>query len=155
MNEPVAFDPDISNNTSEEIFELDDIKIIHHPAANRANDTYSFHYYIGAPEYSEGDAITTAAANATDPDSDINTQNRPWRPFPTRLDFELAEVMLDGHLNSHQIERVISIVHQVTPTPDNSGRFTLKNASDLSHIWDYALQTRASGVIKCFNNIIS
>lgn len=63
----------------------------------------------------------------------------PWRPFPTRLDFELAEVALDSHMNQRQIQQILSIVRQVIPgNADEYESFTIRNARDLANMWNKA-----------------
>ena len=81
----------------------------------------------------------------------------PWHPFPTRTDFELAEVMLDGHLNRGQIERILSIIWKAINGSENSNdaidsnRITIQNSADLNKIWDHALKARATGVFNLLN----
>lgn len=79
-----------------------------------------------------------------------DSNKRPWDPFPTRTDFELAEVMLDAHLNRGQIERILSIIWKAMNGSENSNeatdRVTIQNTADLDNIWDHALRARATGV---------
>ena len=59
----------------------------------------------------------------------------PWKPFHSRLDFELAELILDTHMNKAQTATIISLIHHCVSEPDS---FTLKNESDLARIWENA-----------------
>lgn len=128
---------------------LNDIKIVYHPSAGRLPDIYSFEYYCNTP---------TEEKHANDSGSEAmesNSNRRPWNPFPTRADFELAEVMLDGHLNKQQIERILAIIWKAMKGPDSSDttdRVTIQNSADLSNIWDHALKTRATGVCNSFDS---
>lgn len=125
---------------------LNDIKVVYHPSAGRPPDIYSFEYYCNAP---------TEEKQANDSEAMASEYNkRPWHPFPTRADFELAEVMLDGHLNKQQIERILAIIWKAMKGPDSADpaeRVTIQNSADLSNIWDHALKTRATGVCKSFD----
>lgn len=134
---------------------LNDIRIIHHPSAEREHDVYSFEEYCGQDEL---DATEENLRRFED--MDYTSPHRPWRPFASRIDFELAEVMLDAHMNGPQIEKVFDILRCITNSPrDDSGTnvdsqlsthlsesLTLQNGSDLAQIWDFARQTRAAGV---------
>lgn len=90
-----------------------------------------------------------------------NPDKRPWHPFPTRTDFELAEVMLDGHLNKEQIERILSVFWIANPINHENNldvsddRLTIHNAADLTHIWNHAIQTRITSVRNNIHSNIS
>lgn len=124
---------------------LNDIKVVYHPSSGRQTDIYTFEYYCNGPD-SEATALNSSTATP------LNSDKRPWAPFPTRTDFELAEVMLDGHLNRQQINRILTVFRKANPTDSNNNsevsdnRLTIQNAADLTHIWDQALKTRATGV---------
>ena len=128
---------------------LNDIKIVYHPSVEWQPDIYTFDYYCNAPELN-----TTVLHNldsGTKPPGP-NPDKRPWHPFPTWTDFELAEVMLDGHLNKEQIKRILSVFWTANPInhENNSeisdNRLTIQNAADLTHIWDHTIQTRITGI---------
>ena len=56
---------------------------------------------------------------------DILIDPKPWKSFQSRLGFELAELILDTHMNKAQIDTLISsIIHCRVLEPDS---FTLKN----------------------------
>uniref|UniRef100_A0A8H7Y2E1 Uncharacterized protein n=1 Tax=Psilocybe cubensis TaxID=181762 RepID=A0A8H7Y2E1_PSICU len=74
----------------------DDIKIEYHPSSKQVDEIFRFEDYKSTlPE--------------TKPK---NVDRKPWLPFRTRLDFELAEFMHDSHLNSSQTSTLLSIIHQ-------------------------------------------
>lgn len=127
---------------------LDDIKIIYHPSSNRQTDNYSFEFYCSAPTEQTESTVDPANSSGTSMEPDSN--KRPWHPFPTRTDFELAEVMLDAHLNRGQIERILSIIWKAMNGSENSNeatdRVTIQNTADLDNIWDHALRAQATGV---------
>ena len=73
-------------------------------------------------------------------------QQSPWNLFPMHLNFELAEVMLDSHMNAKQTEQIIRLFRKVLPDPDNSMTFTISNGTDLTKMWDAARSSRTSHV---------
>lgn len=122
---------------------LNNIKVVYHPSSGKQPDIYTFEHYCSAPKPPALDSSALSPSNDSD--------KRPWHPFPTRTDFELAEVMLDGHLNRKQIDRVLSVFWKAIPNNQDQSdlsddRLTIKNSADLSHIWDHALKARAMGV---------
>lgn len=62
-----------------------------------------------------------------------NDQNEPWHPFNSRLDFELAELILETHLNKNQINSLLSLVKKCVENPSS---FTLENSKVLEATWD-------------------
>lgn len=129
MHDPVPVD------TAEVQFQL--IEVEHHPTSRRDADTYSFEEFCNDPDEEKEDyrVVLEQFAHRT-----------PWSPFPTRIDFELAEVMLDSHMNANHIDRLISLFRQAIPNPNESEAFTLTSNSDLAQIWDIARTARATGV---------
>ncbi|KAF9045535.1 hypothetical protein BJ165DRAFT_1415498 [Panaeolus papilionaceus] len=69
---------------------------------------------------------------------------RPWRPFRTRLDFEMADLMLETHMNRRQVDTAISLIHQAIGDRVSS-EFTISNCNDLNRLWDHALAIRGNG----------
>lgn len=126
--------------------QLQDICIVYHPSALEDEQRFSFEDFCGQPEGEEQNHETILASF---------THQDPWRPFPTRLDFDLAEVMLDSHMNTEQMERTISLFRQVLPNPENSAIFTISNGSDLSNMWNAARSSRATGVCSIFNSYLN
>lgn len=39
-----------------------------------------------------------------------NSQNEPWHPFNSQLDFELAELILETHLNKDQTNSLLLLI---------------------------------------------
>lgn len=74
-------------------------------------------------------------ANAPEP-SMIFEEN-PWAPFRTRLDFDIAELIQDTHMNKSQIDRTLKLIHQSIRTPAD---FTLSDGTDLENVWKAARQ---------------
>lgn len=71
---------------------LGDIRIVYHPAEDRAPELYSFAEYCNIESTGEDQQLEEAEAPGS-------LSQEPWRPFPTCLDFEFSEVILDTHMN--------------------------------------------------------
>jgi hypothetical protein len=101
-------------------YSLDDIKVEHHPNSGIKAQIYPFNNFHRRPAASS--AYTTP-------------NNHPWRPFQSRLEFEVAELALEVGLNNEQTDRLINICHQCSLRKDS---FTLKNHKDIHGKWEAA-----------------
>ncbi|EDQ99267.1 uncharacterized protein LACBIDRAFT_335192 [Laccaria bicolor S238N-H82] len=108
---------------------LDDIKVEYHPQSGKPTHVYHFEDYTTS---SEG-----TANMPVDPE--------PWRPFRSRLDFEIAELILNTHMNKSQTNQLLSLIHQCIQRPSE---FTLENSTDLECVWENARMARTSGFSK-------
>jgi len=63
----------------------------------------------------------------------------PWKPFRTRLDFEVAELALSAALNKDQINTLISLLHRYGRDQEN---FTLSNHDEVCNMWESASDLR-------------
>ena len=113
--------------------EQDDIKVVYH-SSTIPEQLYHFDDYNGAEATYPVNPVSS---------SQNGIQERPWRPFRTKLDFEIAEVMLDAHMNAAQTQRMLSLITEAVLDPES---FTLKSLKDLSNIWDIARETRTDMV---------
>jgi hypothetical protein len=129
--------PETINTAGAANFQFQSVKVEYHPSADRDDDFYPFKTFCGIPV--EEDEDYRAVLN-------LFEQEPPWRPFPTRIDFELAEVMLDSHMSASHIDRTISLFRQALPNPDDSDVFTLTDSSELARMWDIARASRGNGV---------
>ncbi|EDR00788.1 uncharacterized protein LACBIDRAFT_333831 [Laccaria bicolor S238N-H82] len=110
-----------SSSPFEQAPQLNVIKVEYHPRSGRQPQFFSFDEY---------------KSNFQDLNSvDIPVDPEPWKPFRSRLDFELAELILDTHMNKNQTNELISLIHRCILDPKS---FTLKNEPDLSKIWENA-----------------
>ena len=114
--------------------EQDDIKVVYHSSTGIPEQLYHFDDYNGAEATYPVNPVSS---------SQNGIQERPWRPFRTKLDFEIAEVMLDAHMNEAQTERMLSLITEAVLDPES---FTLANTKDLSAIWDVARETKTDMV---------
>jgi hypothetical protein len=80
--------------------EMDYIKVVHHPNADIAEQIFRFDDYCGPESFRTDESIDGKYYGSLD---DLE---RPWRPFRTKLNFEVADVMLDTHMNTQQTEQI-------------------------------------------------
>nr|GAT48876.1 predicted protein [Mycena chlorophos] len=66
------------------------------------------------------------------------TNSKPWQPFSSRLDFEVADFVQRAMLNKGQTEALISLIRRCASNIDN---FTLHTQRDLERVWDLAAGT--------------
>lgn len=110
--------------------EFGDVKTQYHPQSKIDPKIQSFKQY------------------ATNHPQPIIPETEPWKPFRSRLDFEVAELVLEAALNRSQTDRLIKLFHRAAE--ENAyDPFTLKNAKDLNELWDGAssYRTNVSGLI--------
>lgn len=107
--------------------EKDDIQIEYHPKSKRATEKFCFEDY-----------------NSSIPKNlDIPIDTEPWKPFRSRLDYEVVALIHETHMNNSQTKTLIELIHRCIKDP---GSFTINGATDLTKIWDAARGSRASGV---------
>ena len=116
--------------------QADDIKIVFHPNSQIPIQFFRFDDYCGVESIANLDDQSLSDSNGRD-------NSKPWRPFRTKLDFEIAEVMLDAHMNMKQTEKMLSLIHEAVDHPEE---FTLANSTELSKIWDIVRETKAEMV---------
>ncbi|KAJ7215097.1 hypothetical protein B0H12DRAFT_1205697 [Mycena haematopus] len=97
-----------------------EIKRIFHPHSQRPVLFQSFVEY------------TTSNA----PDREELIDSTPWKPFRTRLDFEIAEFCELAMLNKEMTETLLSLLRRCGETPE---QYTITNYSELNKLWDLAL----------------
>lgn len=71
----------------------------------------------------------------------IMPENEPWKPFRSRLDFEVAELILEAALNRSSADRLIKLIHRAADNNDHDP-FTLKNGGEMNKLWDGAAELR-------------
>jgi len=123
----------------EHVLKPDDIRLVFHPNTGIPPQYYHFDDYCGTE--------STPDVSSLPQSPERGEGDMPWRPFSTKLDFEMAEVMLDAHMNAAQIKRMLALVHEVVRHPET---FTLVNLKHLSDIWDVARKTRTEMVSNTF-----
>lgn len=107
-----------------------DIKIEYHPSSKREPEIFHFEDY---KPYLPTD----------DPSNFPPPNSEPWKPFRSRLDFELAEFMHNAHFNESQSAELISLIQKCVDDPKS---FTLTGIKDLKNCWEHARELKATTV---------
>ncbi|KAG2746427.1 hypothetical protein P692DRAFT_20739914 [Suillus brevipes Sb2] len=100
-------------------FNQDDIKIEYHPSSGIKAKVYSF------------DNFERRAADFLVPPPD----SQPWSPFKSRLEFEIAEIMLEVGFNNQQTDRLVKLCHRCAVGKE---KLTFKNHKDIHNMWEAA-----------------
>jgi hypothetical protein len=77
------------------------------------------------------------------------TSQRPYWPFKTQEDFELAEICIDAGLPTKTIERLVGLFHRVQSKP---GSITVRNAKQMMETMDRAAQFTEDRVRITYNS---
>ncbi|KAF9462181.1 hypothetical protein BDZ94DRAFT_1368680 [Collybia nuda] len=110
---------------------MGDVKTEYHPHSQIGTKMQSFEEYI------------SSCPPPVEPDIE------PWLPFKSRLDFEIAEVMLEAALNRSQKDRLIKLIHRAVENSPHDP-FTLENGKGLDDMWDSASVLRTNFKKKTF-----
>lgn len=132
--------------------------VIKHPKANEEPRVFSFEDYYD-PLNDDDETATSANENTTSETPNTTTNIReenerlPWRPFRSRLDFELAELMQGANLNRGEIEILLGIINRIIDAPS---QFSITSFTDLTKAWTLARDVNvATGVsVLSINNYI-
>lgn len=103
---------------------LNDIKIEYHPSSGRGTSILSFEDYD----------------NERQP-RPMPPAQHPWKPFRSRLDFEISEVALEAALNRSQLDKLIKLVHCAAER-DETNLFTIQTAGEMKCMWELASTLR-------------
>lgn len=119
-----------------------EIRIEYHPASDKEAQHFIFEDYI--------DNFIQADPHLNNvPDPRTKGPEPVWHPFSSRLDFEIAELIQDTHMNSRQTDALLSLIRQCIDQPES---YTLKNSKDLKEIWTAA---RAKTIaVRVLNNYV-
>ncbi|KAF5346809.1 hypothetical protein D9757_013487 [Collybiopsis confluens] len=105
--------------------EPDDIKIEYHPSSGRPVKHMPFHEY-GKQKDLCGIPVPSDLA--------------PWKPWRSRIDFEVAKLALESSMSEDQINTLITILNCVSQGHDN---FTLKDNKEIQKMWDLTAERSA------------
>ncbi|KIJ58540.1 hypothetical protein HYDPIDRAFT_184182 [Hydnomerulius pinastri MD-312] len=98
-------------------YEVDDIKVAHHPRSGRAQHVHRFSDY---------------KRNQASHKPSLPRDRQPWQPFRSRLDFEIAELALHAALSKDETNQLISLVHRAVSGHET---FSLTNHKEVSETW--------------------
>ncbi|EEB97733.1 hypothetical protein MPER_02885 [Moniliophthora perniciosa FA553] len=104
--------------------ELDDIKTEYHPSSKRATEQVHFTDF----GFKNAEKII------------LPINHEPWKPFPTRFDFEVAELALDCAMNKEQTNRLIGLMERASTGHE---KLSFRSHSQLQEIWDTAAEKSA------------
>ena len=133
--------------------ELDDIRIVPHPNTDRLEQIFSFNDYCGVTSESPSVAsgadkvesvlgVHTGLLNITWEHASFP----PWHPFRSRLDFEIAEVILSAQMKEPLIAKTISLIKQAVGNSSPASEFTFAGLPEYKKVWDHARDIRCSSV---------
>ncbi|KAG1763075.1 hypothetical protein EDD22DRAFT_979489 [Suillus occidentalis] len=91
----------------------------HHLSSGIEAEVYAFN------DFKRGPAVPLEAPS----------NSKPWRPFHSRLECEVAELALEAGLNNEQTDQLIKICHCCAVGKEN---FTFKNHKDIHVKWEAA-----------------
>ena len=95
---------------------MDDIKIVYHPKTGK-------------------EPLIQSLADYNAADSKIRTPSRsneePWAPYKTRLDFEFSEFAMTAYLNKDHVEKLIALLNLAASGKDT---LTIANNAELVQI---------------------
>lgn len=103
---------------------LNDIKIEYHPSSGRSASISSFEDYDRERQ-----------------PRPISPEQHPWKPFRSRLDFEIAEVALEAALNRSQLDKLVKLFHRAAKR-DETDLFTIQTAGEMKRMWELASTLR-------------
>ncbi|KAG1779158.1 hypothetical protein EV702DRAFT_1178670 [Suillus placidus] len=76
--------------------------------------------------------------------SDPPLNKKPWRPFKSRLEYEVAQIALEAALNNEQTDRLIKLCCRCAIGKE---KFTFENHKDIHKKWDAASERFTKEVI--------
>ncbi|KAG1860911.1 hypothetical protein F4604DRAFT_1893733 [Suillus subluteus] len=100
------------------MFQVDDIKCEYHPSSGITPEVHAFNEFKRRPT----PLVSSAPPN-----------KRPWAPFKSRLEFEIAELALEACLNNDQTDRLIKFCNRCTSRQE---KFMFQNHKDIHKRWD-------------------
>lgn len=115
LEHPLFPDADVPEHV-DLMFQVDNIKLEYHPSSGITPEVYSFNDFKCRP-----------------PTSSAPPNKRPWAPFKSRLEFEVAELALEACLNNDQTDRLITLCNRCA---SQSEKFTFQNHKDIRERWD-------------------
>ncbi|KAG1735009.1 hypothetical protein EDB19DRAFT_1910856 [Suillus lakei] len=116
--------PDDDRDLWSRQFQLDDIKVKHHPGSGILTKVFAFNDFMCHPAHH-------SSWSAPEPDT------QPWCPFRSHLEFDVAEIALEAALNNEQMDHLLDICRHCT---QKSEKLTFKNHKDVRTKWDAVSQ---------------
>ncbi|KAJ7263191.1 hypothetical protein B0H12DRAFT_1209494 [Mycena haematopus] len=104
------------------------------PAGPKLNDIkHEYHPHSGLPSKKETlfDYLQSESLRQRDPP----TEEKPWTPFRTRIDFEISQFAQENMLNEKATNKLISLIRRCAANPTE---FTIVNHDDMNKQWGQA-----------------
>lgn len=112
---------------------IDHVSIQFHPSTKKLPKTVPIKNYAPLTYHN------TKASDVPPPKVDP----KPWAPFRTRLDFEVAELALSAHMNREQTNTLLSLLERCASDPKE---LTFRSATDMEKVWEAARTCHATSV---------
>ncbi|KAG1777608.1 hypothetical protein EV702DRAFT_1045347 [Suillus placidus] len=113
-------EPELVDTAALPTYSRGNIKVKHHPNSGIETKVHAFNDFH---------CCLVASSAHTPPD------NQPWRPFHSRLKFDVAELALEAGLNNDQTDCLIKICHCSSVGKE---KFTFRNHKDIHSKWEVA-----------------
>ncbi len=97
-------------------YDVNNIKTEYHPHSGQETVVMAFENF------------TRARSSTYQPPRD----DKPWRPFASRTDFEFAELVLDAALSKKQVNALLKLVHRIKQGEDS---LTFTTYNDVQQAW--------------------
>lgn len=132
----ILIDSEPIQTTFENTVHVDDSEFL--AASQPAKDDIRIEYHDKSempPKHLSFDEYSFNNSQESESGRNVQTNAEPWRPFTSRLDFEVAELVLETHLNKNQTNSLLSLIRRCINDPAS---FSLDNSKDLNAIWEAA-----------------
>ncbi|KAF8832795.1 hypothetical protein HHX47_DHR1001873 [Lentinula edodes] len=113
---------ELESEELESEIQLDDIKIEYHPNSGRKPVIVHFDDFGRSEDVNKGS---------------IPPNRTPWHPWRSRMDFEVASLALDCHMNKQKTDKLINLIYRAARGLD---AFTLKDHQEIQNTWDLAAE---------------
>lgn len=120
--------PSEPNQNSNQPPSENEIRVEYHPSTQKVPQHFSF--YDFDPGHASG-----ISANVDAEDAKGHIDREPWRPFSSRIEFDIADLILETHMNTRQTDGLITLIKQCIKEPH---AFTLNSSKDLQATWSAA-----------------
>ncbi|KAG2059180.1 hypothetical protein BDR06DRAFT_1003788 [Suillus hirtellus] len=127
----LPFSPGDDGDLKYHEFQVDDIKVKHHPNSGIPTKVHVFSDFKRHPAH-------YSSWSTPEPDAQL------WCPFKSRLEFDIAEIALEAALNNAQTDHLLDICCHCAR---QSEKFTFQNHKDVRAKWDAASQHFTKDVV--------
>ncbi|KAG8221457.1 hypothetical protein J3R82DRAFT_1663 [Butyriboletus roseoflavus] len=101
--------------------------------ANAAPDSFKMEYYSKASHATEYESFSTYRRQSFQPSL---SDDAPWAPFLSRVDFEIAEVTHQSTMSKGQINQLLKLIWSIA---GGQLGFTLRSYNDITNAWSHVI----------------